>query len=130
MLLTSYLWPGDQVRFERLRVALDVAARVPVELRRCSAAELVRDISLVAGTVTVVWHSVMWQYVGADERAEVLAGMASLGSAAFAEAPFAHLRFEPGASLGALEVRLTLWPGGEDRLLGTAPPHGIPTRWL
>jgi hypothetical protein len=133
LVLASYVWPDDRVRLERLRAALAVAAAVPVQLRRCSAAELVRGLDVRAGAVTVLWHSVMWQYVGEQERTQVLAQVARLGAAASDSAPFAHLRFEPARTGqedgGGHQVRLTLWPGGADRLLGTAPAHGVPTRW-
>jgi hypothetical protein len=43
-------------------------------------------------------------------------------AAASAEAPLAWLRLEPAQ--GRFEVRLTLWPGGDDRLLATATGHG------
>jgi hypothetical protein len=27
-------------------------------------------------------------------------------------------------------VRITTWPGGEDRLIGKTVGHGLPTNWL
>jgi hypothetical protein len=47
-------------------------------------------------------------------------------------APLAWLRLEPprrGApDDGLAELRLALWPGGRDRLLGRAGYHGTPVR--
>jgi hypothetical protein len=33
-------------------------------------------------------------------------------------------------NLALMDVRLTLWPGGEDRLLAETHPHGATVRWL
>ena len=45
----------------------------------------------------------------------------------------AHLRLEPQRREPGAEpeflVRLQTWPGGQDRILGVAHPHGIPTTW-
>ncbi len=129
--LTSYVWPDDRLRLDRLRAALDVAATVPVDLRRMPAADLVESLALADGTVTVLWHSVMWQYVAEAERARILAAIDRLAAQASWERPFAHLTFEPavaGAG-GWHEVRLQRWPDGVDELVGTAPPHGVPVHW-
>lgn len=130
--LLSYVWPDDTVRTARLRAALDVAATVPVDLRRCSAAELLREVELTPGAATVLWHSVMWQYLDDPERASVLEQVARLQAAAGVQRPFAHVSFEPPARDSAdFEVRLR-WAAGRtpsDELIGTAPPHGVPVGW-
>ena len=139
--LTSYVWADDLQRLERLRAALAVAADEPAQLLRIGAADLVESIELRPGLVTVLWHSIMWQYVDAAERKRVLAAIARLASQATPEARFAHLRFETEGDPGPDHrwqhgVRLSAWPpaegdstGIEGRLLGTAPPHGVPVDW-
>jgi hypothetical protein len=42
--------------------------------------------------------------------------------------PRAWLRFEPEDD--KFVVRLTTWPGGEERLLAVAHPHGYDVSWL
>jgi hypothetical protein len=117
-------------------VALALADDEPAQLLRIGAAELVESIELRPGMVTVLWHSVMWQYLSADERARTLAAVEGLAAAATATAPFAHLRFERGPDPGpgqvwVHEVRLSMWPHGpDDGLLGTAPAHGVPVAWV
>lgn len=50
--------------------------------------------------------------------------------AATAEAPLAWLRMEPGVeNVADMEIRLRLWPGGEDRLLGTSHRHAAWVKW-
>jgi hypothetical protein len=133
--LMSYIWPDDTVRLERLRAAVAIAREVPVDLRRLSAADLVESVRLESGTVLVLWHSVMWQYVREDERERVMTALAALGSQARDDARLAHLFLEPpvpgrpGSRELAHEIRLTTWPGADNWLLGAAPAHGIPVHW-
>jgi hypothetical protein len=133
LLLTSYVWPDQAERLERLRRAFEVAARHPVEVARADAASFVQDLQSVEGTVTVLWHSVMWQYLPAEDQAAVTARVEELGAAATTRAPFAHLSAEPGRRTPEDDheflVVLRLWPGGERRIIGTTRGHGIPTTW-
>ncbi|WP_153395436.1 DUF2332 domain-containing protein [Ornithinicoccus halotolerans] len=131
--LQSYVWPDQAERLARLRGALAVARDVPAPVHRRDALSAVRALALREGTVTVLWHSVMWQYLSAEERAGVETEIAALGDRASAAAPFAHLRLEPlqrtpGEDREFL-VLLRQWPEGEQRVLGRAVPHGVPVRW-
>ena len=131
--LTSYVWPDQRARLERLRGALAIAQDVPVVLERSGAADYLTRLDLVPGTTTVLWHSVMWQYLSRDEQAVATTRIGELGAQADATAGFAHLRLEPEnppaeAAVG-FRVVLRSWPGGEERVLGTAAPHGLPTTW-
>jgi hypothetical protein len=76
----------------------------------------------------VLVHSIVLQYLSPARRRDLREAVADAGRRATASAPVAWLRMEP-ATDDAAEVRLTLWPGGEDRLLGTAGYHGPPVRW-
>ena len=131
--LTAYVWPDQRDRLERLRGALQVADRVPAQVSEESAASFVERLGLVAGAATVLWHSVMWQYVATDEQDRITRRIEELGGSATARRPFAHLRAEPGRRAPGRPheflVRMTVWPGGEDRLLGSTQGHGVPTRW-
>ena len=70
--LTSYVWPDQPERLERLRGALQLASEVPATVEQVGAADFLDRLTLQDGTTTVVWHSVMWQYLDpADQdRAE------------------------------------------------------------
>jgi hypothetical protein len=129
--LTAYVWPDQRARLERLRGALDLAQRHPVTVQRVGAADFIERLEVRPGTVTVLWHSVMWQYIGADEQARARAAIDALGGTATDEAPFAHLFLEPTRrtpeSRHEFLVVLETWPGGEQRVLGPAAPHGLPT---
>src|SRR5262249_21178556 len=83
-----------------------------------------------ADVATVVFHSIVWQYLPDDERARVRRTIEEAGARATPAAPLAWLRFEPSADARRAELRLACWPGGDDRLLATAGFHGRPVRWL
>jgi hypothetical protein len=84
----------------------------------------------VPDRVTVVFHSVVWQYLTEDERATVRATLLEAGSRARPDAPLAWLRLEPVPDLTYAELRLTIWPGGDERLLATTGFHVDPITWL
>ena len=131
--LTSFVWPDQQARLARLRGAFVLARAVPATVRAERARDTVAALRLVPGTVTVLWHSVMWQYVAADERAEITAGLDALGAGATAAGPLARLSLEPrgrGTAAGVeFVVRLRTWPGQATELLGNAHPHGATVVW-
>jgi hypothetical protein len=130
--LMSFVWPDQGDRLAALRGALDVAARVPVRVERAEAADwLVAKLARpVAGAATVIFHSIVWQYLAVREQRRVRALIEDGGCRASADAPLAWLRFEPSADGTCCEVRLRSWPGGAHRLLATAGYHGRPIRWL
>ena len=131
--LTAYVWADQFDRHERLRAALACAAETDVEVRGQGAASFVSSLSVVTGTLTVLWHSVMWQYLDRAEQREVDAQIDRLAASSTGEAPFAHLRMEPTRRTSGAEheflVVLDEWPGGVRRILGVASAHGVPTTW-
>ncbi|MDX2967963.1 DUF2332 domain-containing protein [Kribbella solani] len=130
--LTSYVWPDMTERLDRLRGAISVARRVPADVRREDAVSFVRGLELSEGHVTVVWHSIMWQYLSHSDRDAVEAALAALGARATPSAPLAHLRLEPhrqGPESWEYLVDLQTWPGGDRRVLGRAAPHGQALVW-
>jgi hypothetical protein len=131
--LLSYVWPDQQARLDRLRGAMSVARQVPATLHRCTAADAVPELELTGATLTVLWHSIMWQYLSLPEQSTVQTAIEEIGSRARPEAPFVHLTLEPHRRTPDAEVeflvRARCWPGGDDRLLGACSPHGPPVVW-
>ncbi len=133
--LLAYVWPDQTARVERLEAAIAAFLADPAVVDRDDAAEWVeRTVALRRGCATVVLHSIAFQYFAADTQARIAAHLAAVGAGATPDAPLAWLRFEMEAAASTLAalptLRLTLWPGGDDRLLARAHPHGARVEWL
>lgn len=128
--LLSFVWPDQEERLARLRAALAIAQGVPVAIDHADAADwtLAQLAEPHPGSATVLVHSIVLQYLSPARRRDLRDAVEDAGRRATVAAPVAWLRMEP-ATDEAADVRLTLWPGGEERLLGTAGYHGPPVRW-
>ena len=130
--LLAYIWPDQFERLARIRAAIDLALALGVTVEAADAvAWTARVAAPQPGSVTVLYHSVFWQYMPAQSQAALARTIAEHGVRARPEAPFAWLRMEPAPDqMTNMEVRLTLWPGGEDRVLAKVHPHGAWVKWL
>jgi hypothetical protein len=132
--LASFVWADQHERLARLRAAIAVvrpllATHTPVQAMQ--AVDFVRAqlAQRHEGEAFVLVHSVVWQYIAAPEQSAITALMHEAGERATAAAPLAWLRFEPPRPDLRVELRCTTWPGGEDRLLAEAHPHGAWVHW-
>ena len=132
LLLLSFVWPTNLERFNRLRAALELAVALPVDIDEARAATwLEAQLASPADDVaTVVYHSIVWQYLPPDEQRRARGAIEEAGARATRRAPLAWLRLEPHPDppTGA-ELRLTTWPDGEGRTLALCGYHGGPIRW-
>ncbi len=125
--LRAYLWPDQNERRARLDGALRIAAKVPATVEAAGADEFLADVELEPGTLTVVWHSIMRQYVPDAAWARVERELDRLAAAAGPDAGFARISFEPRTIAGEPAFWLAAQtPGEPERLLAPAPPHGLP----
>lgn len=129
----SYVWPDQGARLNRLRGAIAVARNVPARLEQRSAADAVAGLTLAEGALTVLWHSITWQYLPDSERAGIRDAVNTLIERAGPRSPFAHLTLEPardgpGSAIRFL-VRTAGWPDGKTQVLGECHPHGPPVHW-
>jgi len=139
VLLTSFVWPDHVDRFERLRGALDVADRVPADVVAQDAVSFVRGLRLVEGQALVLWHSAMWMYLPAADRAAIEGDVSRLGSMATERSPLVHVALEPTSPLPGeqhvFHLRVTAWPELDDVpdgmtvTLARTPPSGLPVAW-
>jgi hypothetical protein len=130
--LRSYLWPDEPDRLRRLGAALEVAAHDPPVVAACAAERWLPAMlgARRAGELTVIWHSVVRQYVPAETWAAIERAVQEAGRAATPDAPLARLSMEPGDDpLSGFAVTVTTWPGGEVQRLADAGDHGPPVRW-
>ncbi len=129
--LRSFVWPDQLDRLAHLDAAVEVARRVPIAVEQADAAEwLAAQLAEPRpGMATVVFQSIVWQYLPSATKAAIESSIRTAGAAAAADAPVAWLTFEPAADPSqGVEVRLTLWPDGRDRLLTRGGYHGKPVR--
>jgi hypothetical protein len=131
--LLSYVWPDMAARLDRLRGAINIARRVAAPLHRRNAADAVANLRVADDRLTVLWHSITWQYLAEGEETAVRAGIDALAAQARNGSPFVHLMLEPHRrapdSPVEFVVRARSWPAGDDVLLAECSPHGPPVTW-
>jgi hypothetical protein len=129
--LESFVWADQPDRMQQLRGAVAVARRSPPEIDRASAGDWLPDRlgSAISGVCDVVYHSSVWIYIPRDERERICDCIEVRGRAASLERPLAWLRHEDSADGRRIEIRLRLWPGDEEYLLGVGHPHGRRVDW-
>lgn len=129
--IQSFVWPDQQERIARLRHAIDVALRHPLHVVESDAGEwLAAQLANgpVDGAATVVFHSIVWQYLPQATRATMRTALAEAGAAATHRAPLAWLRLEPSTPQHA-DLRVTVWPSGEQKVLARVGYHGQDVIW-
>lgn len=136
--LSSFVWPDQPERLRRLRDAIWLAQLDPVVVQRASGPDWLEQRLAVPhpGVLTVVWHSLVWQYAPAADRARGQEVLAAAAARATAEAPLALLVYEgrrtPRGERGGpyrFDLLLRLWPAGLTVCLGHGAGHGIPFTW-
>jgi hypothetical protein len=129
--LMSYVWADQRERLDRLRAAIALAQAAGVRVAAADALAWVqRELAAPRpGQATVLFHSMMWQYMPADTRTALREAIADAGARATTAAPLAWLSLEPPDAGVVFELRLTRWPGGESRVLATSHPHGREATW-
>jgi hypothetical protein len=132
LLLTSFVWPFQVHRHERLAAALTIAARHPVTVDAASASDWL-ETQLAPDTgdgLPVIWQSITQLYWPPAEVRRVAEVLAAYGQ----HRPLARVAMEfpdhspPNAKP---EIWTTVWQPGEEprvRRLGTAHDHGVPVR--
>ena len=128
--LLSFAWPDQGERLALVRAACEIARRVPAVVERANGADWVTAhlAQPAHGVATVVYHSIVIQYFDEASRDRFAAALVDAGRRATRDAPLSWLRMEPGGEQA--ELRLTTWPGGEERLVATTGFHGRDVRWL
>ncbi len=133
--LLSYIWADQPERLARVTLALDHAASRDIAVMGSHAADFVAAElqRRRSDAVFVLYHSIVWQYVAADEQQRIAAAMQAAGETASEQAPVAWLRFEPGRAKDGADLTLTLWDGstaaGREERLGAGDYHGRWMRW-
>ncbi len=132
--LKAYIWPEHTIRFARMAAAIAATHEAKPDLVHANAADFV-EAELAkpqaAGTTRVLMHSIVWQYVPADQQARVTAAMEAAGAKATAERPLAWIALEANRTVHHHELVVRYWPGGGTaRKLAHAHAHGAWVQWL
>jgi hypothetical protein len=129
--LKSYIWPDQAERMARFDGAVALARANGATVERADAAEWIAQ-KLAARAVdaaTIVYHSVFLFYPPRGSRAAIVSAIEGVGVRATAQAPLAWVRLEPEALLDGVRnsqrfvIDLTIWPGGQRRVLGYTDGH-------
>lgn len=130
--LIAYMWIDQPERIARIVAALAIAGRHPPQVDRGDAADWTEARlaePAVPGTMRVVYHTIAWQYFPENARGRIRAALDREGVAATDTTPLSWLRLEVNDDRSAYELRLTQWPGGEERHLADAHPHCAWIEW-
>lgn len=129
--MLSYIWPDQTIRLARLQQALTLAQAHPVKVAKGDAAGWIsRQLAQPhAGQVTVVFHTIAWQYFPKSTQAAARAAIETAGAGAKSSAPVAWLAMEADGRADGAAVSLRIWPGGKTLDLGRADFHGRWLRW-
>ena len=121
--LISYLWADQPERLARTRAVIDILdAQVDAG---DAAAWLESQLqSTVPDHLTLVYHTIAWQYFPAETQSRCAAAIRDASQ----NGPVAHLSMEADERLSeGAALSLTLWPEGEKLTLGRVDFHG---RWV
>jgi hypothetical protein len=129
--LKAYLWPDQTERIVRFDAAVAMALAAGTHVETADAAEwTLARAAPREGLATVVFHSIFWQYLPAATQGALRAALETHGASATSAAPLAWLRMEPiEGQPFPIELRLTLWPGGDERRLAIVHAHGASVSW-
>lgn len=127
--LRGFLWPDQTHRRARLDAAIEIARAHPATVERADAGAWVEErlAEVTPGVATVVYHSIVLQYLPRSTFERMRSALLEAGARATADAPIHWLRMEPAGAVA--DLRLRSWPDGDDQLLGTTGFHGPPVDW-
>ena len=133
--LLAYVWPDQADRLARVEAAIAIAAAEGPLIKRADAAEWAEATldpdGAEEGAARVLMHAVALQYAPEETLTRLAAHVARVGARATDRAPFAWLRFEADPAFDERgSLRLTLWPGGNERVLALGDTHGEQLEWL
>lgn len=129
--LQSFVWPDQSERLDRLRAAIAIARPHGARVDRTSADEWIeRHLGERApeSRPVVVFHSIVWQYLGNDVQDRLRAAIVRAGESA-ARGPVVWARMEPAGERA--DLRADAWIGGTRaaHVLADIGYHGAGVTW-
>ncbi|OYU51896.1 MAG: hypothetical protein CFE27_10515 [Alphaproteobacteria bacterium PA1] len=135
--LRAYIWPDQPERLERVNAAMEIARAQSIKPDAQDAGAWVAEklAARAKDSLTVIYHSVFFQYPPQAVRDAITLAIETEGARATPAAPLAWLRYEPGGILGheqkgaSMILELIEWPSGRKRVLADLDPHGRFVHW-
>jgi len=138
--LRAYVWADQAARLDRLNAAIDLAITSGLKVEKADAAAWTR-VKLAGDLprgVTVIYHSVFYQYPPRDVRIAISDAVEEAGRRASADRQLAWVRFEPESILGAATgsaryvLNIVRWDGAgqHEQTLADVDPHGRFMSWV
>lgn len=130
--LTSYVWPDQINRLQRVEAALALAGAKGRRVDGEDAAPWLERHLLAPQepyTTRVLLHTIVWDYVPVASKARINELVAGVGAAATPERPFARLTVESDETPGSARISLQIWPDGRTVTLGRGDYHGRWAEW-
>ncbi|QLC25333.1 DUF2332 family protein [Parasphingopyxis algicola] len=131
--LAAYCWADQKRRVDNADRAIALARRHPPPIDAGDAADWVaRTLAEPRedGRLRIFFHTITLQYLPDDAQNRVRAAVAEAGARASETRPFGWISFELPKSGKPVELRLRLWPSGDDLLLANAHPHASWIEWF
>lgn len=128
--LSSFAWTDDPVRAALLTQAIALAQKNRPAIDRDDLTHwLPRQLAepQPAGLCRVVFHSMVLQYLDAQQRAKIVEHIHSAGARADPSRPLAWISFEWTDCRREVQLMLTCWPDGVRRHLATCHPY---SEWI
>jgi hypothetical protein len=131
--LLSFVWPDQRVRLERLRTAIEIAkASRPVVDAMSADAWIEQQLSHPNDHATMIFHSIVWQYLGTETQNKVKRAIYKAGESASPTAPIVWARMEPAGPVADIQVDVFDGTSSEPRhfRLAEIGYHGQNMNWL
>jgi len=131
--LLGFVWPDQTARLSRLRHAIDIAITHPPRVDRAEAGPWLASFDVSPqhdGQATVVYHSIVWQYMSPKSRQAFLHQLQLLGETSSHARPVVWARMEPAGDTA--DIKATVWTSGDKPRqveLGHVGYHGQNLHW-
>lgn len=130
--LLSFIWPDQKLRFQRSREAIEIAKVHRPNVDDESADTWLETHLARRERATVIFHSIVWQYLGTERQKSIRETISRFGSESSPQAPLVWARMEPAGPVA--DVQVDVWDGTSaapvHSRLAEIGYHGQNMRWL
>lgn len=127
--LQSFVWPDHAERMSRLRAAIAIAAPRGRRVERASADGWIAErLAERADRPAVVFHSIVWQYLGTEVQARLRSAISLAGDSSDT-GPVIWARMEPAGERADLRVDAWLDGAHSAHVLADIGYHGSDVTW-